>query len=127
MHHGKAYRRFGRSAAHRRAMFRNMATSLIAHEKFETTIEKAKDLRPIVEKLITLGKEDTLHHRRLAYSYLRDKAVVHKLFAQIGPRFRSRPGGYIRIVRTRIRPGDAASLAHVELLAEEGVGAASNS
>lgn len=118
MRHGKGYRRFGRSAAHRRAMFRNMATSLLAHEKFETTVEKAKDLRPIVEKLITLGKQDTLHRRRLAYSYLRDKAVVHKLFAQIGPRFQSRPGGYVRIVRTRFRPGDAANLAHVELLPE---------
>lgn len=119
MRHKNAFRKFGRTAAHRRAMFRNMTTSLFAHEKFETTVEKAKDLRRIAEKLITIGKEDTLHHRRLAYGYLRDKAVVHKLFAQIGPRFRARAGGYIRIIRTRVRPGDAACLAHVELLPEQ--------
>lgn len=119
MRHKKALRKFGMSSAHRRAMFRNMATSLILHEKLETTVERAKDLRRVTEKLITLAGEDTVHARRQAYSYLLDKEVVHKLFAEIGPRFKARPGGYTRVIRSRRRPGDAAELAYIELLTEE--------
>jgi large subunit ribosomal protein L17 len=93
-----------------------LATSFIKHERFETTVEKAKELRPVVERLITLGKNDNLASRRQAYSYLLDKAVVHKLFADVGPRCSSRAGGYTRIVRTRVRHGDAAQLAVIELV-----------
>jgi large subunit ribosomal protein L17 len=119
MRHRMALRRFGRSSAHRRSMFRNMATSLFMYGKLETTVEKAKDLRRIVEKLITLAGEDTLARRRRAYGYLKSKAVVHKLFAEIGPRYKARPGGYTRIVRTARRPGDAAEMGHMELVGEE--------
>lgn len=119
MRHRCALRKFNRSSSHRRAMFRNMATALLLHEKCETTVEKAKDLRRVVEKLITLAGSDTLHARRQAYSYLQDKAVVHKLFAEIGPRFKTRPGGYTRVLRSRTRSGDAAELAVIELVREE--------
>ena len=95
---------------------RNLATSFFKHERFETTVPKAKELRPVVERLVTLGKNDTLAARRQAYSYLMDKAVVHKLFTEIGPRNATRNGGYTRIVRTRVRPGDAAELAVIELV-----------
>ncbi len=95
---------------------RNLATSFFKHERFETTVPKAKELRPVVERLVTLGKNDTLAARRQAYSYLLDKAVVHKLFTDIGPRNATRNGGYTRIVRTRVRPGDAAELAIIELV-----------
>ena len=90
-------------------MFRNMATSLIAHERCETTVQRAKDLRRVAEKLITLAGEDTLQRRRKAYSYLKKKEVVHKLFAEIGPRYALRPGGYTRVVRTGFRSGDAVA------------------
>jgi large subunit ribosomal protein L17 len=93
-----------------------MATSFFKYERFETTVPKAKELRPVVEKLVTLAKSDTLAARRQAYSYLLDKAVVHKLFADIGPRSATRNGGYTRIVRTRVRPGDAAEMAIIELV-----------
>lgn len=116
MRHGNGYRKFQKSRAHQKAMFRNMATSLFLHERCETTVEKAKELRRIAEKLITLGRKDSLHARRQAYSYIMDKDVVHKLFADIGPRFKTRPGGYTRIVRTRYRKGDAAELALISLL-----------
>lgn len=119
MRHQKAFRKFSRTPAHRKAMFRNMATALIQHEQIETTLYKAKDLRGVVERLITLGKEDTLHHRRQAYGYLQDKAVVHKLFADIGPRFKERPGGYTRVIRTRVRTGDAAELAVISFVEDE--------
>ena len=119
MRHGNAFRKFNRSVAHRRALFRNLATSLILKESFETTVAKAKDLRRVVEKIITLGKQDTLARRRQAYGYLLSKEAVHKLFADIGPRFKGRDGGYTRIVRTRVRPGDAAELAQIELVADE--------
>ena len=125
MRHGKALRKFSRSVSHRRALLRNLATSFFKHEKFETTVEKAKDLRPLVERLITLGKNDTLAARRQAYSYLMDKAVVHKLFTDIGPRCASRNGGYTRVVRTRVRPGDAAELAIIELVDKAAKAAAS--
>jgi len=95
---------------------RNLATSFFKHERFETTVPKAKELRPVVERLVTLGKNDTLAARRQAYSYLMDKAVVHKLFTDIGPRNATRNGGYTRIVRTRVRPGDAAEMAVIELV-----------
>ena len=119
MRHHNALRKFGMTSSHRRAMFRNMTTSLLLHEKFETTLERAKDLRRVVEKLITLAGRDNLHARRQAYSYLLSKAVVHKLFAEIGPRFKARPGGYTRVIRSGVRHGDAAQLAYIELLSEE--------
>jgi large subunit ribosomal protein L17 len=120
MRHGKGLRQLSRTASHRRALLRNMATSFIRYEHFETTIQKAKELRPIVERLITLGKDDNLAARRQAYSYLMDKAVVHKLFADVGPRCKERNGGYTRIVRTRTRHGDAAELAIIELVDKAG-------
>jgi large subunit ribosomal protein L17 len=120
MRHGKGLRQLSRTASHRRALLRNMATSFIRFEHFETTIQKAKELRPVVERLITLGKNDTLAARRQAYSYLTDKAVVHKLFADVGPRCKARNGGYTRIVRTRTRHGDAAELAIIELVDKAG-------
>ena len=116
MRHGNSGRKLGRSPAHRRALFRNMATSFLLAERIETTVEKAKELRPIVERLITLGGEENLHRRRQAYSYLFRKDVVHKLFAELGPRFRARPGGYTRIVRTGRRAGDAAEMAVLEVV-----------
>ena len=116
MRHANSNRRFGKTATHRKAMFRNMATSLLEVEQFYTTLEKAKDLRKIVEPLITLGKEDTLHARRLAYGYLMNKQVVHKLFSDIGPRFKARDGGYLRIIRADRRHGDAAAMAYVQLV-----------
>lgn len=116
MRHGVGYRKFQKSAAHTRAMFRNMATSLILHEQIETTVEKAKELRPIVEKLITRARKDTLPSRRIAYSYLKDKAVVHKLFTDVGPRFAARNGGYTRVVRSRNRAGDRAKMAIIALV-----------
>lgn len=119
MRHGNGYRKFQKSRAHQRAMFRNMATSLFLHERCETTVEKAKELRRVVEKLITLGRNDTLAARRQALSYIMDKDVVHKLFTDIGPRFKTRAGGYTRIVRTRHRKGDAAELASISLLAKD--------
>ena len=119
MRHGNAFRKFQKSTEHRRAMLRNMATSLLKHERCETTLEKAKELRRVTEKLITLGRNDNLHSRRLAYSYIMDKDVVKKLFTEIGPRFKSRPGGYTRVVRTRHRHGDAAEMAYISLLAAD--------
>jgi large subunit ribosomal protein L17 len=97
-----------------------MATSFLKFERFETTVPKAKELRPVVERLITLGKNDTLAARRQAYAYLTDKAVVHKLFAEVGPRCKERSGGYTRIIRTRVRNGDAAEMAVIELVDRAG-------
>jgi large subunit ribosomal protein L17 len=116
MRHGKGLRKLSRNISHRKALLRNLATSFFKYERFETTVPKAKELRPVVERLVTLGKNDTLAARRQAYSYLMDKAVVHKLFTDIGPRNAARNGGYTRIVRTRVRPGDAAELAIIELV-----------
>jgi len=116
MRHGKGLRNLSRTSSHRRALLRNMATSFLQAESFETTVPKAKELRPVVERLITLGKNDTLAARRQAYSYLLSKAAVAKLFTEIGPRCSSRNGGYTRIVRTRVRPGDAAEMAIIELV-----------
>ncbi len=116
MRHSKNFRKFSRSSSHRRALFRNMVTSFIREGRIETTVEKAKDLRPIVEKFISLGREDTLHARRKAYGYITDKAVVHKLFAEVGPQYRTRPGGYTRIVKGGVRHGDCADMALIELV-----------
>ncbi|MCB0310019.1 MAG: 50S ribosomal protein L17 [Bdellovibrionales bacterium] len=118
MRHRLAHRKFGLSVAHRRAMFRNMATSFLQTGRIETTLHRAKDLRPIVEKLITLGGRDTLHARRQAYGYLTDKQVVHKLFAELGPQYKTRPGGYTRVLRLGRRSGDAAEMALIELVGE---------
>ena len=118
MRHGVGYRKFQKSTAHTRALFRNLATSLLRQERLETTVEKAKELRPIVEKLITIAKTDNLASRRRIYSYLMDKKVVHKLFTDVGPRFKTRPGGYTRVVRTRSRAGDAADMAWIALVEE---------
>ncbi|KAA6184973.1 50S ribosomal protein L17 [Thiohalocapsa marina] len=116
MRHRKAGRQLNRNSAHREAMFRNMAGSLIRHELIKTTLPKAKELRRVAEPLITLGKTDSVHHRRLAFSRLRDKEAVGKLFTEIGPRYESRPGGYLRILKCGYRPGDAAPMAYVELV-----------
>ncbi len=116
MNHGKAYRRFNRTAEHRKAMFANMAQALITHEQIVTTLPKAKDLRPVVEKLITLGKRGGLHARRQAIAEVRDVAVVRKLFDVIGPRYKERNGGYTRIIKAGFRHGDSAAVAVIELV-----------
>lgn len=116
MRHGCSGRKFGRTSSHRMAMLRNMVTSLLREEQIETTVAKAKDLRREVEKMITLGRKGGLAARRQAYSYVQDKAVVHKLFAEIGPRFKERPGGYTRVIRTGVRHGDAADMAVIQLV-----------
>ncbi len=116
MRHRKSGRRLGRTSSHRKAMFRNMAASLLRHETIKTTVPKAKELRRVVEPLITLAKEDGVAKRRLAFDRLRDKEAVGKLFKDIGPRFKDRPGGYLRILKTGPRPGDAAPMAIVQLV-----------
>jgi large subunit ribosomal protein L17 len=109
-------RKFNRTSSHRKAMFSNMAAALIKHEQIKTTLPKAKDLRPIVEKLITLGKKGGLHNRRLAYAQLRDDVIVAKLFGPIAERYSQRPGGYTRVLKAGFRYGDAAPLAFIELV-----------
>jgi large subunit ribosomal protein L17 len=116
MRHAKAHRKLNRTAEHRKAMFANMAASLIVHEQIETTLPKAKELRPVVEKLITLGKTGGLHARRRAIAEMRDLAAVKKLFDVIGPRYKSRNGGYARIVKLGYRYGDSAPVAVIELV-----------
>jgi large subunit ribosomal protein L17 len=118
MRHNKAGRRLGRTTSHRIAMFRNMVTSFLKHGKVTTTDAKAKELRPIAEKMITLGKRGDLHARRQAASYIRDAATVAKLFTEIAPKFADRPGGYTRIIKLGIRPGDAAEIAMIQLVDE---------
>jgi large subunit ribosomal protein L17 len=115
MRHRKSGRRLGRNSSHRKAMFRNMAASMLKHETIRTTLPKAKELRRVVEPLITLAKEDSVANRRLAFDRLRDKEAVGKLFTEIGPRFNERPGGYLRILKMGPRPGDAAPMAIVML------------
>ena len=115
MRHRNSGRRLGRKSPHRRAMYRNLAASLLKHETVRTTLPKAKELRRVVEPLITLAKEDSVANRRLAFDRLRDKEVVGKLFTDLGPRFKDRPGGYLRILKTGPRPGDAAPMAIVML------------
>jgi large subunit ribosomal protein L17 len=119
MRHLKAGRKLGRNASHRLALKRNLARALFEHERIITTLEKAKEVRPFVEKLITLAKKGTLHHRRLALARLPDRDIVAKLFSEIGPRFQDRPGGYTRIIkRHERRLGDAGRTAFLELLKE---------
>ena len=115
MRHRKSGRRLGRNSSHRKAMFRNMASSMVKHETIRTTVPKAKELRRVVEPLITLAKEDSVANRRLAFDRLRDKEAVGKLFSDLGPRFKNRPGGYLRILKMGPRPGDAAPMAIVML------------
>jgi large subunit ribosomal protein L17 len=116
MYHRKSYRRFGRSSEHRQAMFANLAASLIKHEQIITTLPKAKDLRPIVEKLVTLGKRGDLHARRQALAKLGDAATVRKLIDVLGPRYKEREGGYTRIMKAGYRYGDAAPVAVIEFV-----------
>lgn len=116
MRHQNAGRHLGRTSSHRKAMFRNMAASLIHHEVIRTTLPKAKELRREAEPLITLAKSDSVANRRLAFSRLRDRDAVTKLFNLLGPRFLKRPGGYLRILKCGYRPGDNAPMAIVELL-----------
>jgi large subunit ribosomal protein L17 len=115
MRHRKSGRKLGRNSSHRKAMYRNMAASVIRHETIRTTLPKAKELRRVVEPLITLAKEDSVANRRLAFNRLRDKEVVGKLFSEIGPRCKERAGGYLRILKTGPRPGDNAPMAIVML------------
>ncbi|HEX6612498.1 MAG TPA: 50S ribosomal protein L17 [Rhodanobacteraceae bacterium] len=116
MRHLKSGRKFNRTSSHREAMFKNMAASLIKHELIRTTLPKAKELRRVAEPLITLAKNDGVANRRLAFARLRDKQAVGKLFVELGPRYRSRPGGYLRILKCGNRVGDNAPMAYVELV-----------
>ena len=116
MRHQKSGRKFSRTSSHREAMFKNMAASLFKHELIRTTLPKAKELRRVAEPLITLAKTDGVANRRLAFARLRDKQAVGKLFVELGPRFRERKGGYLRILKCGFRPGDNAPMAYVELL-----------
>jgi len=116
MRHGKAHRKLGRTASHRTAMFANMAASLIKHEQIVTTLPKAKELRPFVEKLVTLAKRGDLHARRLAVSRVRDDDQVRKLFDTLGPRYAGREGGYIRVLKAGFRHGDNAPMAVIEFV-----------
>jgi len=116
MRHQKSGRKLNRDSAHRKAMFRNMASSLFENEIIKTTVPKAKELRRVAEPLITLAKEDSVAHRRLAFDRLRDREVVTKLFNELGPRYVDRPGGYLRILKCGFRPGDNAPMAYVELV-----------
>ncbi len=116
MRHGKSGRKLGRTSSHRKAMFRNMVTSLFEHERIVTTEKKAKELKPIAEKMITLAKRGDLHARRQALSYIQSRDVVAKLFDQIKSQFADRQGGYTRIIKTGIRQGDAAPMAIIELV-----------
>jgi large subunit ribosomal protein L17 len=130
MRHGHGLRKLNRTSEHRLAMLRNMCVSLLRHEAIKTTLPKAKELRRVVEPLLTLGKEPTLANRRLAFSRLRDRDIVTKLFAELGPRYQTRPGGYTRILKMGFRQGDNAPMAYVELVdrpasADEGADSAS--
>jgi large subunit ribosomal protein L17 len=116
MRHQKSGRKLNRTSSHREAMFKNMAASLIKHELIRTTLPKAKELRRVAEPLITLAKSDSVANRRLAFARLRDKQAVGKLFVELGPRYRERPGGYLRILKCGFRPGDNAPMAYVELV-----------
>lgn len=119
MRHGVRGRQLGRNTSHRRALFRTLVTSVLDKEKIETTVEKAKEIRPIVERMITYGKRGDLNSRRIAASFITTRDVVKKLFDTIAPRFKDRNGGYTRIIRTRRRQGDAAEMAVIELLGTE--------
>jgi len=116
MRHRNSGRQLNRNSSHRKAMFKNMAVSLFDNEVIRTTVPKAKELRRVAEPLITLAKEDSVANRRVAFSRLRDKAAVGKLFADLGPRYKERPGGYMRILKCGFRSGDKAPMAYVELV-----------
>ena len=116
MRHRKSGRQLNRNSSHRKAMFRNMACSLVEHEMIKTTVPKAKELRRVAEPLITLAKNDSVANRRLAFSRMGSKAAVGKLFAELGPRYQERPGGYTRILKAGFRAGDAAPMAYIELV-----------
>jgi large subunit ribosomal protein L17 len=116
MRHGNGYRKLNRTSSHRAAMFRNMAVSLLRHEAIKTTLPKAKELRRVVEPLITLGKSPSLANRRLAFDRLRDRDIVGKIFNELGPRYNTRNGGYLRILKIGFRVGDNAPMAFVELM-----------
>ncbi len=116
MRHMKSGRKLNRNSSHRKAMFRNMASSLFEHEVIKTTVPKAKELRRVAEPLITLAKEDSVAHRRLAFDRLRNREVVTKLFNELGPRYVDRPGGYLRILKCGYRTGDKAPMSYVELV-----------
>jgi large subunit ribosomal protein L17 len=116
MRHGKVHRKLGRTAEHRKAMFANMAAALIKHEQIVTTLPKAKELRPVVEKMVTLGKRGDLHARRQAISQIRDVDMVKKLFEVLGPRYKDRKGGYTRILKAGFRYGDSAPVAVIEFV-----------
>ncbi len=116
MRHGLSGRKLNRRSQHRKAMFANMANALLKHEQITTTLPKAKDLRPVAEKLITLGKRGDLHARRLAYAQLRDDAIVTKLFTTLAERYKQRAGGYTRVLKAGFRHGDAAAMAIIELV-----------
>jgi large subunit ribosomal protein L17 len=120
MRHHKSGRHLGRTSPHRKAMLQNMAVSLLQHEVIKTTLPKAKELRRVAEPLITLARTDTVHKRRLAFSRLRDRATVGKLFNELGPRYKDRPGGYTRILKTGFRAGDNAPMACIELVDRPG-------
>lgn len=116
MRHRKSGRYFGRTSSHRKAMFKNMMVSLLKHELITTTLAKAKELRSYMEPMITLAKIDSVHNRRIAFARLRDRDMVQKLFNEIGPHFKQRPGGYLRVLKNGFRKGDCAPLAIVELV-----------
>lgn len=116
MRHRQSGRQLNRNSSHRKAMFRNMTASLVEHELIKTTLPKAKELRSYAEPLITLAKKDSVANRRLAFSRLRSKAAVGKLFSDLGPRYENRPGGYLRILKCGLRAGDKAPMAYVELV-----------
>jgi large subunit ribosomal protein L17 len=116
MYHGRAKRRFNRTAEHRKAMFANLSQALIKHEQIVTTLPKAKDLRPVVEKLVTLGKRGDLHARRQAIAQIKDVDLVRKLFDVLGPRYKTRQGGYTRVLKAGFRQGDDAALAVIEFV-----------
>jgi large subunit ribosomal protein L17 len=116
MYHGRSKRRFNRTVEHRKAMFANMCQALIKHEQIVTTLPKAKDLRPVVEKLVTLGKRGDLHARRQAIAQIKDVALVRKLFEVLGPRYKERNGGYTRIMKAGFRYGDNAAMAVIEFV-----------
>lgn len=116
MRHRLSGRQLGRKSPHRKAMFRNMSASLVEHELIKTTLPKAKELRRVIEPLITLSKKDSVANRRLAFARLQSKEAVGKLFSQLGPRYEGRPGGYVRILKCGFRAGDKAPMAYVELV-----------
>ena len=119
MRHHRKGKKLGRDSAHRKALYSNLAGALIEHGRIKTTVTKAKAVKPIAEQMITLGRRGDLHARRQATAFLRSRDIVHKLFAEVGPRFKDRPGGYSRIIRIGPRPGDAAEMVYLELVDEE--------